>query len=227
MYPKDSVLGGEIFDLQQQFLIHQTRHVCQKSGQLVTGVHPTCIFSGLGFCTSFEYFDLTAKNQYLLRGLIKCGLCGRTYIGVAANRPNGKREFYYRCNGAHSPAVFSPKGKCCSKAIRGDELEQQVRSDVETFLRTPEPVLSALHTRLESQGKGSEQGKREITMVASLLAEKATERNRILGLYRRGRLTDGELDVQLGVLRPRSMSKLSLRDRPKNADRHLFRRSFT
>ena len=153
MYPKDSVLGGEIFDLQQQFLIHQTRHVCQKSGQLVTGVHPTCIFSGLGFCTSFEYFDLTAKNQYLLRGLIKCGLCGRTYIGVAANRPNGKREFYYRCNGAHSPAVFSPKGKCCSKAIRGDELEQQVWIDVETFLRNPDPVLSELQSRLGSQGK--------------------------------------------------------------------------
>jgi site-specific DNA recombinase len=35
-----------------------------------------------------------AKNQYLLRGLIKCGLCGKTYIGVAANRPSGKREFY-------------------------------------------------------------------------------------------------------------------------------------
>ena len=29
----------------------------------------------------------SAKNQYLLRGLIKCGLCGLTYVGVAANRP--------------------------------------------------------------------------------------------------------------------------------------------
>ncbi|MGD0578264.1 MAG: zinc ribbon domain-containing protein [Bryobacteraceae bacterium] len=36
----------------------------------------------------------SARNQYLLRGLIKCGLCGLTYVGVAANRFNGKREFY-------------------------------------------------------------------------------------------------------------------------------------
>ncbi len=47
-----------------------------------------------------------ARNQYLLRGLIKCALCGLTYVGVAANRPNGKREFYYHCNGAHSPSIY-------------------------------------------------------------------------------------------------------------------------
>ena len=61
----------------------------------------------------------SAKNKYLLRGLIKCGLCGLTYIGFAANRPNGKREFYYRCNGAHSPAIYRPTGRCQSKAVRG------------------------------------------------------------------------------------------------------------
>ena len=59
---------------------------------------------------NFLFGKRNARNQYLLRGLIKCGLCGLTYIGVAANRPNGKREFYYRCNGAHSPAVYGQTG---------------------------------------------------------------------------------------------------------------------
>src|SRR5581483_7950423 len=39
----------------------------------------------------FLFNKRSAKNQYLLRGMIKCGLCGLTYIGTAANRPNGKR----------------------------------------------------------------------------------------------------------------------------------------
>jgi site-specific DNA recombinase len=91
-----------------------------------------------------------AKNQYLLRGLIKCGLCGKTYIGVAANRPSGKREFYYRCNGAHSPALYGETGRCQSKAVRGDDLEQQVWSDIESFLRNPQSVLEQLHARLQS-----------------------------------------------------------------------------
>ena len=92
-----------------------------------------------------------------------------TYIAVAANRPNGKREFYYRCNGAHSPAVFSPKGKCCSKAIRGDELEQQVWIDVETFLRNPDPVLSELQSRLGSQAKGSDQVRVQLAALENVV----------------------------------------------------------
>ena len=106
---------------------------------------------------NFLFGERSAKNQYLLRGLIKCGLCGLTYVGVAANRPNGKREFYYRCNGAHSPSIYPAPGRCQAKAVRGDHLEQQVWSDVETFLRNPEPVLEQLHARLESDAKGSDQ----------------------------------------------------------------------
>jgi site-specific DNA recombinase len=139
----------------------------------------------------------SAKNQYLLRGLIKCGLCGLTYIGLAANRPNGKREFYYRCNGAHSRSIFSKTGQCKSKAVRGDHLEEQVWSDVETFLRNPEPVLQQLHARLESDAKGSDQFKKQVTRLEGLLAQKAAERSRVVGLYRRGRLTDADLDSQM------------------------------
>jgi len=138
-----------------------------------------------------------AKNQYLLRGLIKCDLCGLTYIGVAANRPNGKREFYYRCNGAHSPSIYTARGRCTGKAVRGDELEQQVWSDVEMFLRDPQSVLQQLHARLASDAQGSEQIRKQVSQLEGMLAQKAIERNRVVGLYRRGRLTDVELDAQM------------------------------
>ena len=139
----------------------------------------------------------SARNQYLLRGLIKCGLCGLTYVGTAANRPNGKREFYYRCNGAHSPSVYSKLGRCQAKAVRGDHLEEQVWSDVEAFLRNPEPVLEQLHARLESDAKGSDQNRRQVARLEGLLAQKAAERSRVVGLFRRGRLTDADLDAQM------------------------------
>src|SRR6202035_2627562 len=134
----------------------------------------------------------------LLRGLIKCGLCGLTYVGVAANRPNGKREFYYRCNGTHSPAVYMARGgRCHSKTVRGDQLEQQVWSDVEPFLRNPEPVLQQLHAKLETQGRGSGQSRNQVARLEGLLAEKATEQSRVVSLYRRGRLTETDLDAQM------------------------------
>jgi len=146
---------------------------------------------------NFLFCARSAKNQYLLRGLIKCGLCGLTYVGVAANRPNGKREFYYRCNGAHTPSVYSKTRRCPAKAVRGDQLEEQVWSDVESFLRNPEPVLEQLHARLDSDAKGSDQTRKQVTRLEGLLAQKATERSRVVGLYRRGRLTDTELDAQM------------------------------
>jgi site-specific DNA recombinase len=147
---------------------------------------------------NFLFGKRSAKNQYLLRGLIKCGVCGLTYIGVAANRPNGKREFYYRCNGAHSPSVFAAHGgRCQAKAVRGDQLEEQAWSDVESFLRNPEPVLEQLHARLDSDAKGSEQTRKQVTRLEGLLAQKATERSRMVGLFRRGRLTDVDLDAQM------------------------------
>ena len=139
----------------------------------------------------------SARNQYLLRGLIKCGLCGRTYVGVAANRPNGKRESYYRCNGAHSPSIYAEGGRCQSKSVRGDRLEEQVWSDVEAFLRNPEPVLEQLHARLETDAQGSGQIRAQVTRLEGLLSQKATERSRVVGLYRRGRLSDADLDSQM------------------------------
>jgi site-specific DNA recombinase len=142
-----------------------------------------------------------AKNKYLLRGLIKCGLCGLTYIGTASNRndrPGANREFYYRCNGTHSPSVYlTPDRKCRAKAIRGDELEQQVWSDIETFLRNPGPVLKQLHSRLELDVKGTEKTRQQITRLEGLLAKKAEERSRVVGLFRRGRLDDKALDEQM------------------------------
>jgi len=146
---------------------------------------------------NFLFGVRSARHQYLLRGLIKCGLCGLTYTGLAANRPNGRQEFYYKCNGAHSPCIYAAQGRCMSKAVRGDHLEEQVWSDVEMFLRNPEPVLEQLHARLESDAKGSDQIRKQVTRLEGLLAQKAAERSRVVGLYRRGRLTDADLDAQM------------------------------
>lgn len=135
------------------------------------------------------------KNEYLLRGMIRCGLCGLTYIGIPANRYNGRGESYYRCNGAHTPELLETR--CESKSIRGDLLEKQVWADVEAFLRNPVPVLRQLQTRLESEVQGAEGSRDRLKRLKKVLAEKATERSRVVGLFRRGRLTDAALDEQM------------------------------
>ena len=138
-----------------------------------------------------------AKNEYLLRGLIKCGRCGRTYIGTAANRPNGKREFYYRCNGMHTRALLNGAPRCNAKSVRGDLLEQQIWADVEAFLRNPEAILGQLHAKLVDETSGGPGTIDKLARIEGLLAEKAAERGRVVGLFRRGRLSEIDLDSQL------------------------------
>ncbi len=139
-----------------------------------------------------------AHNQYLLRGLIKCGVCGLTYIGIPANRHNGRGDFYYRCNGVHSRGLFGALGqKCPSKAVRGDHLERLVWADVEGFLRNPGSVLHELQAKLEAGSTDTENLRSRQRQLEALLTGKAAERNRVVGLYRRGGLDDAELDQQL------------------------------
>jgi DNA-binding transcriptional regulator YiaG len=57
-----------------------------------------------------------------------------------------------------------------------------------------------LHARLESDAKGTDQIRRQATRLEGLLAQKATERSRVVGLYRRGRLTDEDLDAQMAEI---------------------------
>ena len=95
------------------------------------------------------------------------------------------------------PRSIRNSGRCQAKAVRGDHLEEQVWSDVETFLRNPEPVLQQLQARLQSDVQGSEEIRNQVTRLEALLAEKANERSRVVGLYRRGRLTEADLDAQM------------------------------
>src|SRR5207245_5878807 len=77
------------------------------------------------------------RRVYLLRGLIKCGLCGLTFSGVTMKAP--QRDHYYRCNGRQfARGLYGDKGKRCpSKNINGDHIERLVWTDIEASCATP------------------------------------------------------------------------------------------
>src|SRR5258706_5790560 len=114
---------------------------------------------------------------------------------MMANRNNGREEFYYKCNGAHTPELLEKR--CEAKGVRGDDLERQVWADVESFLRNPGPVLAQIQQRLEAEAQSSGNIRERLKQLEGLLEQKAGERNRVVALYRRGRLTDAALDEQM------------------------------
>ena len=138
-----------------------------------------------------------AENQYLLRGLIKCGLCNLTYVGMT-NRDRAQSRMYYRCNGKQNArGIYGERGqRCPSKDVRGEGLEELIWADVEAFLRDPGPVLQQLQKQLGGDAPNAAARVSRPQLEANLNA-KDEERARVLALFRRGRISDAELDAQL------------------------------
>ena len=140
-----------------------------------------------------------SRHQYLLRGLCKCELCGLTYIGMANRRRSGKEEFYYRCNGKHGTrGIYGAHGqRCPSKEVNGDLLERTVWADVESFLRSPGVLIEQLQQRLAAERSDSKRSREHLGRLEDGLAAKIAERNRILTLFRKGRINEADLDRQM------------------------------
>ncbi len=143
-----------------------------------------------------------SHRQYLLRGLSKCGLCNLTYVGIASRRPSGKQEFYYRCNGKQGTrGIYGANGqRCPSKDVNGDFLERSVWNDVESFLRNPGVVIEQLQQRLAAERGNSKRNQDHLERLKGTLATMEAERDKILGLFRKGLITEKDLERQLAQI---------------------------
>lgn len=138
-----------------------------------------------------------AKRLYLLRGLAWCGQCGHAYTGMTTNADladatDHRKGVIYRCN-------WRAGGQPCSSPSVSGSIEWDIWEAVKRVLESPNLFQSAIESRVSAP--------REVIDLERLqraLAEKEEGRARILSLYRRGRLTDAELDAQMDEIEAES-----------------------
>lgn len=142
-----------------------------------------------------NYFNArrNAKREYLLRGLVKCGLCGRSYCGDGSDRQG--RKHYYRCTGNSS---FRGKlvPRCGAGSVPAEVLEQIVWDDIVNYIQAQRRVLDRLSVMLQQSEPGPGQGE-EANQVEIGLRNKEGEKARVLGLYRRGIIDGPEAEKEL------------------------------
>jgi len=86
-----------------------------------------------------------SRNDYLLRGLVTCGLCGSTASGSVSNQRS-----YYRCNASRSRKnTFIPHGERVS--IHRADLDQKVWDGLVYLLDDPARLEEQLQKRLEKK----------------------------------------------------------------------------
>jgi site-specific DNA recombinase len=127
---------------------------------------------------------------YLLRGAIRCAICGLTYGGSA-----GTPHSWYRCGG--QLAERGPlDGRCPSRSINVEFIDTVVWADIERFLRDPGDVLDELDATRERDAQGAIDEAQLITLQGALESLEA-QRARAVSLAVRGVLPESDLLADL------------------------------
>lgn len=80
-----------------------------------------------------------ARRIYMLRSLMKCGFCGRAYVG---HTDRHGMLFTYRCSGRGHPAVNPELPRCKSPHIKGGPLNAQIWQRITEILSAPDEALA-------------------------------------------------------------------------------------
>jgi site-specific DNA recombinase len=154
------------------------------------------------------------KHRYLLKGLIRCGICSRVYCGITMERGT-----YYRCLGRYQAKLLGDQ-PCPSRAIRADTLEAAIWSDIETFIAKPGKILK----QLAGQPEGDNGLAAEIEELEASLVARTEWEARARWQHTTGLCTNGELLEQLERIRAERLeveSRLEqLRRAAMDQDRH-------
>jgi site-specific DNA recombinase len=133
---------------------------------------------------------IIAKNtprHYLLTGLIKCGVCGKSYC-AAHGRDN---IVWWRCNGRMT-SRYDSNNRCQSKMVKGTEIETIVWQDIERWLHEPGDLLKELEAE-QNQGKAAAVQEAERTALDARLINLEREKKGYHRQNAQGLLSDAEL----------------------------------
>ena len=136
----------------------------------------------------------TKHVDYLLRGLLKCGRCGRDYQGVSYR--NGTQS-YYLCATKRGDRKKILGEKCDNLNISKTELENAVWNLIknEVLLKADERIKN-LKIAL-SKSNEIESIKFEISKIENEMRNTENEKSKILNLYKKDLLTDDEVEIEL------------------------------
>ena len=87
-------------------------------------------------------------RNYLLKGLIKCEVCGRTFCGSYSRVGTGhlQEKAYYRCNGKTQWRKLGIK-RCQSINLKASEIEDVVWEDIKAFCRNPQVAIEQIRSQ--------------------------------------------------------------------------------
>jgi site-specific DNA recombinase len=88
------------------------------------------------------------KGEYLLRGLIKCGICGRTYSATyfLYGSQKDRKQYFYKCNGRSQWRKLGTPN-CKTQSLDVETLDNIVWEDVKNYCKNPHIAIQQLSSQ--------------------------------------------------------------------------------
>jgi len=137
-----------------------------------------------------------AKLKYLLRGRIKCGLCGRALWGTPFH---GKP--YFRCSGKDRNVYITPDRRCTAGSVRALKIEKVVWEQIERFLQDPQLIIRELKARRKRAIEEGQRKGNELEIVESALSKAEQEEDRLIELYKNDVIDMARLKSEIDKVR--------------------------
>lgn len=187
---------------------------------------------------NFHREDVRTRQHELNGGIAVCGQCGRALTTSSSVMKSGK-YWYYSCPGARLRGGEIRTRQCSHKQMHpASELEEAVAgyvdcellTDAETLERHLDEAIAVERGRISPGGDAA-----WADSLAAKVSEADTERERLVGLYARGGLTDAEFDRHAAAIAERkkaakqglaevrdAASRISEMERAKRAVLEMF-----
>ena len=150
------------------------------------------------------------KHQYLLKSMIKCGNCGRTWQATTYNgkfNSDGSRKTYpmYRCPNKY-PKKYGPEiERCKTPTIRTDILDNYIWNLIVDIIKNPDLFINRNENKTESS---LSQLENMINLINNQIMEKEKEKEKIKLMFRKSIIDEEELETEIQTLN-KEISKLN------------------
>jgi site-specific DNA recombinase len=137
-------------------------------------------------------------SDFVLSGLLRCGRCGKAYIGMSANG-NGGRYHYYACSGRQK---YGPKA-CDGERLPRDKVEQAVVHQLISLYRDEQLIGDALAKANAAAEKRRPEFEQRLASVGAEIARAERALERYYEAFERGKLSPERCEDRLTRLQSR------------------------
>lgn len=146
----------------------------------------------LGENRRFARRRLKRDGVYLLKGLLKCGICGHAYVGesrVERRRNGGDYTYaYYLCSMRLAPLPDAVRTRCVNERLHVDGVNEAVWTAVHNLLLNSEALAQEIATWVEQAASTSPEAKVRLARAVTRLDDLTRQRNRLTDAYQVGAL---------------------------------------